>query len=334
MEISGLFKVACANIGSFYPTMSLEITKLLLQFADNDSVDNCLKTALSKKMENNISIFLPRAKRERLASISQSTSFTKLRRDTQQKAADRIKNFSTEISIELAFLPKDKDDIRSTLQTELGEYSAELTCKDQQDCIDTMKSMNPAAVVFPVEQAIERLLERAEDNAALEKLLPFATPYACAQIVSLFPEHGSEEATKACATKALRAEVSRSVRSVKDEKDFKLMKLLAPFVSPLEIVRVLELASFSESNAKRAKALLADLPSDLADDALRIAVRGSKGEREKNVRDLLPKTSKAAIDEAYLFAKRIKFYDEQLEKAASGMAKAQGREIERGRGAK
>ena len=248
---------------------------------------------------------------------------------TQQAIKNRIENFPTEVAIELAFLPEKTGD-RHPLQAELKKYNADLACKDQDSCIKRMDSSVPSALIFPIEKAIGRLLWSKKDKAALEKLLRFATPYACTKIVSTFSKHESEEAVKVCAEKALKVDVLAAVRSAQQKKNLELIKFLSPFLSPLVIIKLLAPNSSEKIDADRAKEILSGLPSDLADDALRIAVRGDEGEREINVHYLLPKASQAAIDEVYLFAKRIKFDDELLEKAASETAKAQGKEIERG----
>ena len=329
-EVTLLFETACND------KKSLAITKQLFQFVPYYNVDGCLETAVKEKMEDHVTLLLPRVERTKLVEISRLSEFEKLGEGTQQAIADRIKRFPVEVAIELAFLPQD-DCARDSLQTKLEKYNvesekgkADLACKDQDGCIDMIKRMGPSTLIFPVEQAIERLLSREKDNAALEKLLDFATPYACTKIMLAFLGHGSEKAIKVCAEKALKDSLLHAARSAQDKKNFELAKFLVPFLSPLGIVKLLEPSSSSEQiSADRVKEVLAGLPSDLADDALRIAVRGSKEKREKSVHYLLPKASQAAIDEVYLFAKRIKFNDELLEESASETAKAQGKEIER-----
>ena len=280
-------------------------------------------------MERQVKLLLPRAKRGKLVKISHIPAFKELDKDTQQAIEDRIKNFPTEIAIELAFLPEKENDIRSSLKVKLERYKVELACENQESCIDMMKDMNPSALIFPIEQAAERLLEGKKNNATLEKLLSFATPYACTRITSFFSLHGSKIAAKACAGKALKDCVLSATRSAQMTKNFELTKSLVPFLSPLGIVKLLELSSSEKIGADRAKEILSGLPKGLADNALRIAVRGSKEKREISAHCILPKALQAAIDEVYLFAKRIKFDDELLEKAASETAKAQGKEIER-----
>ena len=323
-EITSFFRTACKD------KESSEITKRLFQFTHNLNIDTCLETAVKDKMEDRVTLLLPRVKRRKLVEISQSSEFEKLGKDTQQAIANRIKNFPTEIAIELAFLPKNARD-RISLQTELKKYNVALACENQDNCIDMMKSMkltNSSALIFPIEQAIQRLSWSKEDNAALKKLLPYATPFACTSIVSAFSKHGSEEFTKACAGKALKSAVITAVQSVQEKKNFKLMKFLVPFLSPLGIVELLAPSSSGKIGSDRVNEILSGLPSDLADNALRIAVRGDEKKREKSVPYLLPEASQAAIDEVYLFAKRIKFDDELLEQSASKTAKAQGKEIE------
>ena len=329
-KVDSSLEVACKSEKSF------AIVEQLFQFASNYSVDNCLEIAVKKKIESQVKLLLPRAQRERLVKASHTPEFKKLADGTRKAIEDRIKGFPAEFAIELAFLPKDNNNIREFLETELNKYKVELekdkaglACKDQQSCIDTIKRMGPSALVFPVEQAIARLLRGKEDSAMLEKLLPFATPYACTGIM-FFSGHESKEATKFCAERALKADVLTAVRSARGEKNFELVKFLSPFLPPLGVVELLELGSFSEQiDANCVKAVLSDLPRNSADDALRIAVRGDEENRGESVHYLLPKASQAAIDEVYLFAKRIKFNDELLEKAASETAKAQGKEIER-----
>ena len=328
-EVDYSFTIACKDKKSF------EITKHLFQFAPYYTVDGCLKAAVKEKMEDHVILLLPRVKRERLVEISKSLEFKKFRKDTQQAIENRIKRFPTEIAIELAFLPKDKSNDRKDLEVELGKYStelekdkADLACKDQDSCIDMIKRMGPSTLIFPVEEAIERLLWE-KDNAALEKLLDFVTPYACMRIMDSFSRHESEKAIKVCAGKALKDFVFQAARSAPQKKNLELIKFLVPFLSPLGIIKFLELVSSSQQiDAGHVKEILAGLPRDLADDALRIAVRGYERSREASVHYLLPKASQAAIDEVYLFAKRIKFDDETLEKLASETAKAQGKEIE------
>ena len=165
-----------------------------------------------------------------------------------------------------------------------------------------------------------------ENGAALERLLPFVTPYACMGIV-FFPKHEGEEATNTCAGKALKAEVLEAAQSAQ-KKNFVLLKFLSPFLSPLGIIKLLEASSFEGIDADHIKTVLADLPRDLADDALRIAVCEDGEKRKESVHHLLPKASQAALDKVYLFAKRIKFDDEPLRKLASDKAKDQGTEME------
>ena len=322
-EVDRSFVTACKNAKSF------EITKHLSQFAESDAVDTCLKVAADTKMEDQLVLLLPRAGRKKLAEISNSPEFKKLSNGTRKAAANRIENFPTEVAIELAFLPKDSDDVRKSLEAELGKDKADLVCDDQQSCIKTIKSIGPSKLVLPIEKAVGRLLKRKEDNAALEKLLPFATPYACTKAVSLFSEHGSEKTAEECAEIALKCEVLTAARSAQRKDNFGLIEFLVPFLSPLGIIELLEPSSSEKIDARHVKAILANLPSDLANNALRIAVRGNKERRGETVHYLLPKALKVAIDEVYLFAKRIEFNDELLEESASVTAKAQGKEIER-----
>ena len=196
---------------------------------------------------------------------------------------------------------------------------------------DFVKQGRIAAVAYILPKASEKVI----NDAALEKLSPFATPYACTKITSLFPEYGSKEATKACAKKASKYNALEAVRSAQEKRNFINSKFLAPFLSPLGIIELLESSSSPEQlDPDRVKEILGGLPSDLADDALRIAIRGNNERRGKNIGYLLPKASKAAIDEVYLFAKRIKFSHKLLEKSASATVKAQGKEIERAVSAK
>ena len=308
-DVTSSFGNACKDEKSF------EITKYLFPFAETANVtDSCLDNAIENNVKDQVILLLPRMERERLVEISHLSEFEKFGDTTRQAAANRIENFATEVAIELAFLPQDKNDIRASLEAELEEYNAklkkgkaDLACKDQKSCIDMINSMGPSAFVFPIEQAIDRLLGRKEDSAALKKLLPLATPYACSSIVSAFSHHGSKGATKNCAGKALKAELVRAVCLAQKKKNFALMKSLVPFLSPLEIVKLLELCFSEKINAAHVKGILAGLSSDLAGDALRIAVRGDEKKREASVHYLLPKASQVAIDEVYLFAKRIKF---------------------------
>ena len=328
-EVTSSFVNACKSAKSF------EVVKQLFQFVQNDDVDTCLNTAVEGKMEEQVKLLLPRLEREKLAELSRSLEFEKLGEDTRQAIENRIKNFPAEVAIQLAFLPKDVNDIRKSLETELEKYNtegekdkADLACKDQQSCIDMMKQMDPSAWMFPVEQATAQLLLGKKNNAALEKLLPFATPYACTETMLLFSEQVNEKAAKDCAGKALREGVLQTLKWARDRKNFELMKSLLSFLSPLQIVELLEQRSFRKIGAKHVEEILSGLPSDLADDALRIAVRGDEKTRGISVFYLLPKASQAAIDEVYLFAKRIKFDDELLEESASETAKAQGKEVQ------
>ena len=307
-KVDGSFEVACKSEKSF------AIVEQLFQFASNYSVDNCLEIAVKTKMESQVKLLLPRAKPEKLVEVSHTPEFNELGDGTRKAIEDRINGFPTEFAIEFAFLPKDKNNIREFLKSELNKYKVELgkdkaglACKDQQSCIDMIKRMGPSALVFPIEQAIARLLRRKEDSAVLEKLLPFATPYACTGIM-FFSGHESKEATRFCAESALKADVLTAVRSARGEKNFELVKFLSPFLSPLGVVELLESSSSSEqSDVNCVEAIFSDLPKDLADDALRIAVRGDEENRGESVLYLLPKASRAAIDEVYLFAKRITF---------------------------
>lgn len=176
-----------------------------------------------------------------------------------------------------------------------------------------------SAFAFPVEQAIERLVESKENNDALEMLLPFATPHACTIILQAFSRHGSEKAVAVCARKALATAVLAAAQSAR-ETNIEVTQSLVPLVSPLGVVRLLE-------PSDHCREILAVLPENLADAALHMAVREDEKTRKETVRRLLPKASKAAIDKAYIFAKRIKFDDDQLEAAASYAVKAQGRRI-------
>ena len=327
-ELDRLFKVACKDKKSF------EIVEQLFQFASNYSIDVCFKIAIERELENQAKLLLPRVRREKLAEISHLSGFEKFGEDTQQAIKDRVNRFPTEVSIELAFLPRSENIIRDSLKAELEKYKADLACKDQQSCIDVLKSMNPSARIFPIEQAIERLLRRKEDSATLEELLSFATPNACTVIASNFAKHGSEKAIRACTKKALKADLLEAAVLARKQSNFELVTFVVPFLPLWGIVEFLEQSSSEQINAKYVKEIFAELPSDLASDALRIAVRGDGEARSEIVHYLLPKASPAAIDEAYLFAKRIKFDDEALEKAASETAKAQGKEIERAVGAK
>ena len=325
VDVDRFFKVAFKNAKSF------EIRKHLLPFAGSENVNTCLEAAVKGEMEGQIILLLSRVDRKKLSTISQSPEFEKLGKDkdTRQATENRIKNFPTEVAIELAFLPEKENDIRRSLKVELGEYNAKLkkdetglACTDHQSCIDMMERMDSSALAFPIEQAIGRLLWSEENNAALEELLRFATPYACRETMGLFSEHKSEKAAKGCAGKALKDDVLETAQSAQNEKNFGLMKSLIPFLSPLGIIELLESSSSEQIDSDRVKEILSDLPRDLADDALRIAVRGDEKNRKESVHYLLPKASQAAIDEVYLFAKRIKFDDELLEKSASVTAKA------------
>ena len=273
-EVSWLFKTACIEKKSF------EITKQLFQFTHNFNIDTCLENAVKEKMEDYVILLLPRATREKLAEISHLQEFEKLGEDARQAIADRIKNFPTEVAIELAFLPQGHH-LRGELQTEFEKYNVEpekakasLACKDQQVCIDMMKSMDSPALMSPVEEATVRLLWKKKYNALLENLLPFITPYACTRILLTFSEHGSEKAIKVCAGKALKTKVLAAAQSAQDKKNFELAKFLVPFLSALDIIRLLESSSSEKIGADRVKEILSGLPSDLADNALRIAVRG------------------------------------------------------------
>ena len=323
-EVDSFFETACKNEKSF------EIVKQLFQVVASYSISSCLETAVEKKMEKQVKLLLPRGERENVVEISHTPEFEKLGDDTRQAIEDRIKNFPTEVAIELAFLPKDGDDFRASLKDKLGKDKSELACMDQESCIKMINSMDPLALMFPIEQAVERLSWSEENNAALEDLLSFATPRACMEIMAHFSEHGSEKATKGCAKKALKSAVPMVVRSAQRNGDFELVKFLAPLLPPLEIIELLEPRFSSQKiDADGVKAILAGLPEGLADDALRIAVRGDEEERKLSVPYLLLKASQAAIDEVYLFAKRIKFDDESLEKSASDKAKDQAREMEK-----
>ena len=330
-EVEDSFGVACKSEKSF------EIVKLLLQFVSDPSIFSCLETAIEKEMESQTNLLLPHVERESLEMIVHTPEFKKRGESTRKAVENRMKNFPTEIAIELAFLLKDDDEFRDFLQKKLEEYNvklgkdkADLACKDQQSCIILIESIGPSAFIFPLKRAIRRLIGERDGSAELEKLLPLVSSSDyCKEIADSF-EDGIEETRKACAKKALKAEVVDAVKFAQNTGKFDLVKLLAPFLPPSGIIELLETSwSYAKLDAAHLEEILAAVPTDLTDDALRIAVRGDEKKRGESVHYLLPKASQAAIDEVYLFAKRIKFNDELLEKTASETVKAQGKEIER-----
>ena len=305
-DLGDFFEIACKN------EKSLDVTRQLFQFASSSSINECLEASVKKDLEDRVRLLLPRVYRKTLAEISLLPEFKEFNDAAQQAIRNRIDDFPAEVAIELAFLPEDNHTLRAFLESELGKDKTNLACKDQESCIKMIESMGSSALMFPIEQAIGRLLGRKEDNASLEKLLPFATPFACTRVMLFFSKHDSEKSVKACAEKALKADLIATALSAREKKNFELVESLVPFLSPLGIIELLEACYGEKIDAVRVNAMLADLPPSLADEALRIAVCGNKEEREKSIPYLLPEASPEAIGEVCLFSKRINFDDEQL----------------------
>ena len=215
--------------------------------------------------------------------------------------------------------------------TELEKAKASLACKDQQGCIVMMESMNPLALAFSGRASNRTTIVERGRQCSIGGVVVFYHSICLHENHGPFSEHESEKAIKDCAGKVLKTEILEAVRSAQNKKIFQAGEIpCSLFVTIWNnwAFRVKILVSRSQS-VRHVKSILVGLPRDLANDALRIAVRGSKEKREISAHYLLPEASQAAIDEVYLFAKRIKFDDELLEKSASETAKAQGKEIEK-----
>ena len=303
------------------------IVEQLFPFVSPSYVDSYFKSLVEEGASEQIRLVLPRVSR---GKVDQTLELEGLGASTREILIERKKAFPMEISVMLAFLPKEKENRRQGLKDELSKYGSGLKCTDASACVEEMKKMAfPSSLAFTIEQLVPGLVS-GNENEKLKQLLPFATAYACSEIVSGFSAGGSQEAVRFCAKKVHKDDVRGAVFSALFAKETDLAKFLLPYLSPQGMVSRLRGADSQDKihGCDVAEVLLDSFSKDFFDDALRIASREEKGKREKLVRYLVPKASQAAIDEVYLFAKHIGFSEKALEEKASDKAKEQGKRIE------